>query len=56
MLGFTTLGRIASGSMSGIEWAAGKLSFESWSNDLRLSVGAHMRTVELCSWLFIPVA
>jgi hypothetical protein len=49
MLGFTTPRGIASGSISSIEWAAGKLSFESWSNDLRLSVGAHMRTVELGS-------
>jgi hypothetical protein len=32
------------------------LAFESWNNDLRRSVGAHMRTVDICSWLFIPVA
>jgi hypothetical protein len=53
MLGFTTLGGITSGS---IKRLIRGLASESWSNDLRRSVGAHMRTVDICSWLFIPVA
>lgn len=53
MLGVTILQGIASGSMNRV---VSLWTFESSSKDLHLLVRAHTRTVNICSWLFIPVA
>jgi hypothetical protein len=53
MLGVTIIRGIASGRVNQV---VGPLTFESSSKDLHLAVRAHTRSVNVCSWLFIPVA